>query len=97
MVDSLEQLLDLERLTLITGDVNICLDKKPNNLITTSLHDLGFQQLVTSPTHVAGGRIDHAYLRKPEDHQTSCHLNQYSPYYSDHNGLCLSLSTKVDT
>ena len=96
MVDSLEQLGDLDRLTIITGDLNICMDKQPNNVIAKFLCDQGFHQLVTSPTHVAGGRIDHAYLRDPETQLVGSHLTQFSPYYSDHDALCLTLTTKVD-
>ena len=95
MVDNLEQLIDMERLTTISGDMNICLDKHPNSLLYTALSDLGFQQLVTGPTHTAGGRIDHVYLRDPQTLLASFHLTSYNPYYSDHDGLCLSMTPKV--
>ena len=94
-MDNLEQLVDTERLTVICGDMNICLDKHPNSLLSTALGDLGFQQLVTGPTHMAGGRIDHVYIRDPHSLLASFHLTPYTPYYSDHDGLCLSLMPKV--
>ena len=51
---NLEQLVNMERLTVISGDMNICLDKDPNCLLSTALGDLGFEQLVPGPTHTAG-------------------------------------------
>ena len=94
-MDSLEQLLDMERPTMITGDINVCLDRQPANLLTSTLSDLGFQQLVKSPSHVRGGRIDHAYVRDPESQLSNLHLTQYSPYFSDHDCLCVSFDIKV--
>ena len=95
VIDNLEQMIDMSRPTIITGDVNVCLDKEPRNLLSTVLIDLGFQQLVKSPTHVRGGRIDHAYARDPESLLSSLHLTRYSPFYSDHDSLCLSFNIKV--
>ena len=95
MVNNVEQLVDMERLTLISGDINTCLDRKPNNLLTTVLQDLGFRQLVTNPTHIAGGRIDHAYLRDSKSSLSTATLTHHSPYYSDHDGLCLAFTLKV--
>ena len=95
LVDNLEQLINMEKVTVISGDMNICLDKHPNCLLSTALKDLGFQQLVTGPTHKAGGRIDHLYLRDPDSLLASFNLTPYVPYYSDHDGLCLSMTPKV--
>ena len=88
-------MISMQRPTIITGDLNACLDKEPRNLFTTVLNDLGFHQLVKSPTHVRGGRIDHAYARDPESQLVNLHLTRYSPYYSDHDSLCVSFNTKV--
>ena len=83
------------RPTMITGDFNVCLDKQPKNILTTTLFDLGFQQLVKSSSHVRGGRIDHAYMRDSESQLSNLHLTQYAPYYSDHDCLCVSFNVKV--
>ena len=88
-------MINMQRPTIITGDLNLCLDKEPRNLLTTVLIDLGFHQLVKSPTHVRGGRIDHAYARDPESLLSSLHLTRHSPYYSDHDSLCVSFNIKV--
>ena len=95
IVDKLEQMIDVEQLTIITGDFNICLQREPRNLVTTVLLDLGFQQHVKSPTHIRGGIIDHAYTRDPNSQLSDLHLTQYSPYYSDHDALCMSFNIKV--
>ena len=97
MVENLEQLIDLERFTVITGDFNVCLKKQPNNQITNFLCGLGFKQLVTSPTHVLGGRIDHAYIWDPNTELSDSNLTQYCPYYSDHDALCLTLPNRVSS
>ena len=94
-MDNLEQLVNMEKVTAISGDMNICLDKHPNCLLFTALNDLGFKQLVTDPTHRAGGRIDHLYLRDPDSLLDSFLLTSYVPYYSDHDALCLSITPKV--
>ena len=96
VVESLEGLLDLERLTVITGDFNVCLDKEPNNQITSFLCGLGFKQLVSKPTHKAGGKIDHAYIWDPNTEVDDSSMTQYCPYYSDHDALCLTLTTKTE-
>ena len=95
IVDKLEQMIDMEQPTIITGDFNVCLQREARNLVTTALLDLGFQQHVKSPTHIRGGIIDHAYTRDPSSQLSNIHLTQYSPYYSDHDALCMSFNIKV--
>jgi hypothetical protein len=58
LVDSILELLEQDKATVISGDFNLCLDQEPKNCITTALAEAGFEQLVTRPTHVRGGRID---------------------------------------
>ena len=94
-MNNLKQLINLERVTAISGDMNICLDKHPNCLLYTTLNDLGFQQLVNNPTHKAGGRIDHLYLRNPDSSLASFHLTPHVPSYRNHDALCLSMTPKV--
>ena len=83
------------RPTLITGDFNVCTVKQPTNSITRRLLDLGFSQLVTKATHIRGGHIDHVYWR---DSARSAFkepsLERYSPYFSDHDSLLVSLIPK---
>ena len=78
--------------TLIMGDFNVCTVKQPNNSITRRLLDLDFTQLVTEATHIGGGHIDHIYWRdsvRPA-FETPV-VERYSPYYSDHDALLVTL------
>ena len=93
--DHLQELVDTNKSVVISGDFNICLDKEPNNLISGYLQQQGFQQMVEEATHDDGGRIDHLYLKKSPEMQADAELLQYSPYYSDHDALCLTLITRV--
>ena len=51
--------------------------------------------MVEEATHDDGGRIDHLYLKKSPDMQADTELLHYSPYYSDHDALCLTLTARV--
>ena len=84
-----------KRPTLITGDFNVCAAKNPGNCITTHLLHLGFTQLVNEATHIKGGHIDHVYWRDAIDPCFECPiLERYSPYYSDHDALLITLTKK---
>ena len=61
--EDLKRLIHQDKATIISGDFNICLEKDPNNMITTYLRGEGFNQLVRDPTHINGGHIDHMYVR----------------------------------
>ena len=91
----LEDLIDGNKSVIISGDFNICLDKDRNNLISGYLQQQGFEQMVQEATHDDGGRIDHLYIKKSPEMQADAELLQYSPYYSDHDALCLTLTARV--
>jgi hypothetical protein len=95
LVNSILELLEPDKATVISGDFNVGLENQPKNVITTAFTEAGFKQLVTKPTHVRGGRIDHMYLRDPEKLLSSYDLTHHTPYYSDHDCICLSLTTTV--
>ena len=84
-------MIDNGKATLISGDFNVCLKKKPDNVLTQKLTKVGFSQLVDRSTHVEGGQIDHVYWRDPLGGWTDPVLELYSPYYSDHDGLLVTL------
>ena len=91
-VDFIMILLSLDEPTLITGDINICLKKKPSNLLTTWLLQRGFSQLVTSATHIQGGLIDHIYWLDTHMKWKIPVVEMYSPYYSDHDCMLITLN-----
>ena len=51
---------------------------------------MGFQQIVTRATHIDGGLIDHIYIYR-ENVQFDWVLEDFPKYYSDHDGLSLTL------
>ena len=93
--DHLQELVDPHKSAVISGDFNICLDREPNNLVSVYLQQQGFEQMVKEATHDDGGRIDHLYLKKSPELQAEAELLQYSPYFSDHDALCLTLKTSA--
>ena len=53
----LEELINLEKTTLIMGDFNVCPRRNPTNQLNTFLSNQMFNQLVTLPTHIDGGEL----------------------------------------
>ena len=49
---------------------------------------MGFNQLVQEATHIQGRHIDQAYFHDPTG-KLSPIVERYSPYYSDHDGICI--------
>ena len=47
---------------------------------------MGFKLLTKEATHTQGRLIDHAYTKN-----ANADIHHYCPYYSDHNGLCLTV------
>ena len=84
-------MIDHSRPTLITGDFNICLLKHPKNIITKTLTEYNFKQLMKGATHLLGGQIDQAYWKDPTSKMEEPRIETYCPYYSDHDAVLISL------
>ena len=81
------------KLTVVCGDMNVCLKKEARNKLTVELESMGFAQLNKEATHIGGGHIDHMYMtREAADSAT---LERYTPFYSDHDALCLTVAESV--
>ena len=80
--------MDEGRITLITGDFNVCFIENLSCSLIQGLLNLGFDQLVHEPTHIRGRHIDHVYFRDPTE-KLRPRVTRYSPYYSDHDGICI--------
>ena len=52
---------------------------------------MGFQQIVTKPTHIDGRSIDHIYIISGENTRYDWALEYCVKYYSDHDGLGLTM------
>ena len=70
------------------GDFNF--DKSEKNPLTKYLATKEMVQLVKNPTHDKGRCLDHCYV--PHELMDKVVIKQYSPYYSDHDALCISLN-----
>ena len=92
--DYLTQLLSKDKITVITGDFNICSRIKWNNSVTTHLKSLGCKQYQLGATHIQGGHIDHLYIKHDGPRSVKVEADRYSPYYSDHDGILTILTPK---
>ena len=82
VVEDLKELLDPNITTIIAGDFNF--DKEVNAL-TRFLGQKKFTQIVNWPTHKQGRKLDHCYISS----NTRVQVLRHSPYYSDHDALCI--------
>ena len=86
----LENLLEANMRTVITGDFNF--DKRETNALSKLLKKRKFVQLVDWPTHKEGRTIDHCYVSE----NTRVVITRHSPYYSDHDALCIEFQNLHD-
>ena len=85
----LKEFIDLEKTTLLVGDLNYCAAKDSNDL-SRFLTRLKFNQLVTLPTHIEGGLLDHAHLRHSKD-KKNAEVKTSTHYFSDHDSVAVIL------
>ena len=82
------------KLTVVCGDMNVCLKKEARNKLTVELESMGFAQLNKEATHIGGGHIDHMYVSREAIGRAT--LERYTPFYSDHDALCLTIAKAVE-
>ena len=87
--DEILPLIDLSRTQILLGDFNINLMTNSQNHFTQSLQHLGFQQMVSSPSHVLGGLIDHIYFFSPNCEHSAKLYKSHTVFWSDH--ICQSV------
>ena len=90
LLDNLKKLIEPGRATIIAGDFNICYMENFSNRMVQGLLSLGFDQLVHEATHIHGRHIDHLYFLDPSKRLMPI-IDRYSPYYSDHDGICITI------
>ena len=91
MIERLKIMIDKEKTTIIGGDMNVCVRAHPENYLTRTLTELGFQQVVTESTHIDGGVIDHIYISLKGDVEFKWIVEYFPKYYSDHDAVGLIL------
>ena len=83
LVKDLSQLLESQMSTIITGDFNF--DRNEKNALSSFLAKKKFRQLVKWPSHDKGRTLDHCYISE----NVRVQLTRYSPFYTDHDSLCI--------
>ena len=92
LLDILKDLINPLVTTVVCGDFNICYLSNRKNKVTKYLEQNGFSQLMKEPTHMKGRLLDHFYFRPGKNISESPSIYRYSPYYSDHDGICATLN-----
>ena len=92
--EAFDKVVDVGKPTLITGDFNICTKKNERNVVTASLTKMGFQKMIERPTHIEGGHIDHIYWLDKEERYNLPKVEFYSPYWTDHDGLLVTITER---
>ena len=90
ILDAIERLENKEKANIITGDMNICAQRERKGLFIKTLTEQGFTLLTKKATHIKGRQIDHIYTKNAE-----ATLNRYTPYYSDHDALCVAVEKVI--
>ena len=94
LLNNLTNITSEERTSLITGDFNICYQINQSNRLIQGLDQRGFSQLVNEATHIQGRHIDHVYWRDRTCTWSEPNVERYSPYYSDHDAICVTIKKK---
>ena len=82
----LGRLAGTARPCFIVGDFNVNFLRNPKDPIVTKILSCGFMQIVTAPTHIGGGLLDHVYTKRLK-WEPEIILN--FPYYTDHAAVTI--------
>ena len=74
----------------------MCYMLQKNNRMSQGLEQRLFSQLVNEATQIRGGLIDHAYWKDVIGVWNNPVIERYSPYYSDHDGICTTLTKSCE-
>ena len=91
IVASISKLVNLEKPTIILGDVNLNLLKDIKHPMLDYLDVCNFSQLVQCSTHQQGGLLDPVFA----SHHFQMHeidINQKCVYYSDHDLIHVNIN-----
>ena len=89
IVDQVREWRREDKVVVVCGDLNICLKREPKNAFSLGMEGLGLSKFGKEATHVLGGQIDHIYVSTEGVESTS--LERLSPFFSDHDALCLTV------
>ena len=74
------------------GDLNF--DSPGNNDLSEYLMSLKYKQIVGRATHLDGHILDHVYVS--EKNASMVKIHHHYVYYSDHDGILVSVKKEVD-
>lgn len=89
--DAIMNNLEIKKSTIICGDFNYDYGKESTNLLSVSLENKGFKQIVLDPTTIYGSCLDHVYI----SNDLCSRYNLHYPYYSDHEAVCVMLKKPI--
>ena len=92
----LSQLITPDKITVITGDFNICSRINWNNRTSNYLKSINFKQYQVGATQIYGGHLYHLYIKPAGPRSIKVDFERYSPYYSDHDGILTTLSPEIN-
>ena len=87
--------LNEDKVTIVTGDININFLGNPRNTFSQYLKNHGFIQIIDCPTHEGGSCLDHFYLRPSEEQEVHHGFYIHPVYYSDHDALLVVLRKSI--
>ena len=88
VANRIKNFIENDFITVVAGDFNF--DGNEKNDLTEMLDHKHYIQLITEPTHDQGRQIDHCYI--PQNIKDKIQLKIYSPYYTDHDAVCINLN-----
>ena len=91
ILENLRALENKEKANIITGDLNICALKEREGPLVRTLTEQGYKLLTKQSTHIKGRQIDHVYAKN-----ATASLDLYTPYYSDHDALCVAVNKVIN-
>ena len=87
-IEKLTKIMNDRKITVILGDFNICAITEARDTVIEFLIRRGFKSLMMEPTQIMGRCIDHCYISKNAE---VAEIERYSPYYSDHDSIFVTL------
>ena len=87
VVDTLQHTMISNMSQIVIGDFNF--NASEANILTKYLQNQNLVQIVQEPTHIAGRILDQCYISR--DIEEKLRLTIQSPYFTDHNSLCIEM------
>ena len=81
-----------KEITYLVGDLNF--DAPGKNELSKYLSMLKFNQIVSRATHLGGHILDHVYVQ--EERSCLTEIKHHYIYYSDHDGILVSLKKDIN-